>query len=218
MTTVDTYVSNAPDKKADNAIIFLTDIYGLPAVASKLLADSFARAGYLVVVPDYFKGEPMPAQPGNMNMTEWQKRHPDSEIESILTASIQYAKSLGAKRIGAVGYCYGGKFVARLLAKGKGFDVGFFAHPSRLTTDELKAVAGPLSIGAAETDAQFPAPKRVEAEGALQALKLPYQINLYGGVSHGFAVRANVADKAQKYAKEEAYLQAVRWFDTWLKV
>jgi dienelactone hydrolase len=100
-------------------------------------------------MPDYFKGEPMPLVPNGMNMTQWQTRHTDGEIDSILAATIQYTKrTLGAKRIGAVGYCYGGKFVARLLAKGKGLDVGFLAHPSRMTTEEVSAVAGPLSIAA----------------------------------------------------------------------
>jgi dienelactone hydrolase len=69
----------------------------------------------------------------------------------------------------------------------------------------------------AETDNAFPAPARHEAEVTLQNLKIPYQISLYGSVSHGFGVRANVSDKRAKFAKEEAYLQAVRWFDTWVK-
>jgi hypothetical protein len=51
----------------------------------------------------------------------------------------------------------------------------------------------------------------------LKKLGIPYQISLYGSVSHGFGVRANVSDKRAKFAKEEAYLQAVRWMDTWVK-
>lgn len=54
-----------------------------------------------------------------------------------------------AKRIGAVGYCYGGKFVARFLAKGRGVDVGFLAHPSWLVNDGFKHIARQLSIGTA---------------------------------------------------------------------
>lgn len=68
-----------------------------------------------------------------------------------------------------------------------------------------------------ETDTLFPTDKRHETELILQKNKIPYQITLYGGVSHGFAVRANLTSKIEKYAKEEAFLQAVRWFDTYLK-
>jgi len=58
---------------------------------------------------------------------------------------------------------------------------------------------------------------RHAAEKIFQKKALPYQISLYGGVSHGFGVRGDMSNKTQKFAKEEAYLQAVRWFDTWLK-
>ena len=47
----------------------------------------------------------------------------------------------------------------------------------------------------------------------LQEGGYPYQINLYGGVSHGFAVRCDLSKKVEKYAKEQAFLQAVSWFD-----
>jgi dienelactone hydrolase len=63
----------------------------------------------------------------------------------------------------------------------------------------------------------FGAEPRHQAEILLAKIKIPYQISLYAGTQHGFGVRANITDKIQKYAKEEAYLQAVRWFDTWLK-
>jgi dienelactone hydrolase len=63
----------------------------------------------------------------------------------------------------------------------------------------------------------FGTEQRHQAETILAKTKTPYQMSLYAGTEHGFAVRANVTSKIQKYAKEEAYLQAVRWFDTWLK-
>ena len=76
---------------------------------------------------------------------------------------------------------------------------------------------GPLSIAAAETDEIFPTPKRHQTEEILKELKQPYQINLYSGVEHGFAVRGDPERKEVNYAKEAAFLQAVQWFDVHLK-
>jgi dienelactone hydrolase len=45
---------------------------------------------------------------------------------------------------------------------------------------------------------------------------LPYQINLFSGVAHGFAVRGDPAKKIERWAKEQAFHQAVAWFDQWL--
>lgn len=99
------------------------------------------------------------------------------------------------------------------MTGGKGIDVGYVAHPSFVDEDELEAITGPLSIAAAETDAIFPMEKRHKSEQILVAGKKIYQINLFSGVEHGFAVRCDLSDKTQKFAKEQAFLQAVNWFN-----
>ena len=48
-------------------------------------------------------------------------------------------------------------------------------------------------------------------------MKIPYQINLFSDVVHGFAVRGDLSKPRQKFAKEQAFLQAVHWFDEYLK-
>lgn len=42
---------------------------------------------------------------------------------------------------------------------------------------------------------------------------LPWQINLFSGVEHGYAVRADLDNKWQRFAKERAFEQAVSWFE-----
>ena len=71
--------------------------------------------------------------------------------------------------------------------------------------------------GTTETDSIFPAEKRHESEEILKKTGQPYQINLYSGVEHGFAVRADLSKKETKFGKEQAFFQAVTWFDYWLK-
>lgn len=54
------------------------------------------------------------------------------------------------------------------------------------------------------------------SETLLRALGKPFQISLFSGVAHGFAVRGNLSNKVERFAKEQAFFQAVQWFDTWL--
>lgn len=68
----------------------------------------------------------------------------------------------------------------------------------------------------AETDSIFPAPKRHESEGVLSKIGQPYQISLFSGVEHGFAVRADVSNPDLRFAKESAFYQAVAWFNQYL--
>lgn len=57
--------------------------------------------------------------------------------------------------------------------------------------------------------------RRAEVEAILKSTGQPYSIAVYGGTNHGFAVRANVSIAVQKVGKEEAFFQAVRWFQAW---
>jgi dienelactone hydrolase len=43
-----------------------------------------------------------------------------------------------------------------------------------------------------------------------------FQINLYGGVEHGFAARGDMKNPIHKFAKEQAFMQAVAWFNEYL--
>jgi len=97
-----------------------------------------------------------------------------------------------------------------------GIDAGFIAHPSLVQEHELQAITGPLSIAAAENDNIFPAEMRHTSEDILVKTGQRYQINLYGGVEHGFAVRRNVDVPVETFARDQAFRQAVAWFDEWL--
>ena len=48
-------------------------------------------------------------------------------------------------------------------------------------------------------------------------MNVPYQINLFSDVQHGFAVRTDISKRREKFAKEQAFLQAVAWFDEYVK-
>ncbi|KAK4548963.1 hypothetical protein LTR36_008736 [Oleoguttula mirabilis] len=223
---ISTYFSYPEDKQTAIAILILPDVIGHEFINAQLIADQFAANGYFVVMPDLFEGDPIKLnRPADFNIMEWLQKsgpegkgHGTGQVDPIVTAVIKEMKEkLGVKKIGAVGYCFGAKYVARFGAEGKGIDVGCMAHPSFVDAAEIKAMVAPLCIAAAETDAIFPADKRRETEDILKEMKLPYQMSLYGDVEHGFAVRADMSKREAKFAKEAVFLQHVQWFDEFLK-
>jgi len=224
--SISTYFAHPESKQTENAILILPDVIGHQFINAQLIADQFAANGYFVVMPDLFEKDPIPLnRPEGFNIMDWLtkggpqgKGHGPGQVDPIVEEVIKEMRSnLGVKKIGAVGYCFGAKYVARFLAKGKGVDVGAMAHPSFVEPDEVKAMTGPLTIAAAETDEIFPAEKRRLTEDILKEMDIPYQISLYSGVVHGFAVRGDPKDRQAKFAKEAAFLQHVQWFDEWIK-
>jgi dienelactone hydrolase len=71
--------------------------------------------------------------------------------------------------------------------------------------------------GTTETDDIFPAEKRRETEDILKETSVPYQMFLYSHVEHGFATKGDLSHDRARFAKEQAFLQAVGWFDEYVK-
>ncbi|RMJ19491.1 hypothetical protein CDV36_000842 [Fusarium kuroshium] len=209
--------------KSNTAVVYLSDVYGLPLLENKLhvslclleartnmrrLVDSFARAGYLTIAPDIFNGDP--ANPnGEFNATEYLSRHNPQNTDPIIEKTIKFIHNkLKIDNIAVTGYCYGGRYAFRFLAEGRGADVGFaasrYSRPRQSRNSRIT-----------EIDALFNATRRSEVEALLGTTQQPFQVNLYSGTQHGFGVRANLSDPEQKFAKEEAFWQAVRWFGAW---
>jgi len=216
--------------------LILTDVIGHQFVNVQLLADQFAINGYFVVIPDLFDGDTVPLnRPEGFQITDWVKNHMPQQTEPVIDEVLKEMRgSLGCKRIGGVGYCFGGKYVCRYLKSGK-LDVGFTAHPTMVTPEELAGIQGPLSIAAAGVsypclfdgnandssivrDFVFTTAKRHESEQILDKLDVPYQINLFSDVEHGFSVRCDLSKPRQRFAKEQAFTQAVAWFNGYLRV
>lgn len=204
------------------------------------MADTFAAEGYTTLVLDLFNGDPVPLnKPAGFDIMSWiskgsdgQNPHTKEFVDPIIVSGIKTLQSLGIKKIGAAGYCFGAKvsfglsyytlrsrelsfqYVVRHYKDG--IDVGYLAHPSFVEEEELAAITGPLAISAAETDSIFPTEKRHKSEEILAKTKQPYQITLFQGVEHGFSVRGDPKIKATKFAKEQAFQQAMTWFDEFL--
>ncbi|KAF5024573.1 hypothetical protein F66182_3336 [Fusarium sp. NRRL 66182] len=214
---VDGYLAKPANKAPKQGILYLPDIFGIWQ-NSKLMADAFAAQGYLCLVLDTFSKDSAPVElPKDFDIMGWLAKgsdghnpHTAEAIDPIVVSGIKYLQSCGVTQIAAVGYCLGAKHLIRHYKSG--IQVGFIAHPSFVETEELAAITGPLSIAAAELDDIFTVDKRHESESILSNTKQDYQINLFSGVHHGFAVRGDLNDKRQLFAKEQAFNQAVAWF------
>ena len=51
----------------------------------------------------------------------------------------------------------------------------------------------------------------------MKEMGISYQINLYSGTDHGFALKADLQKPQAKFITETAFLQAVNWFDHFVK-
>jgi dienelactone hydrolase len=150
---------------------------------------------------------------------KWLTRHEPPVTDPILQRVVLYIRETYGEdvRIGGVGYCFGGRYVMRLMGSGV-IDVGMVNHPSFFTMEEVKKLGKgkKLAMYAAETDDILPPEKRRETEDHLSKAGATWTSTVFCGTKHGFSVRGDLTVKEVRLAKEKAFKGAVEWFDDWL--
>lgn len=117
-------------------------------------------------------------------------------------------------------YCYGAPYVCEQLAKGGICTAGAFAHPAFLLESHFEQLESksipicmqfsadyepsePLFLSCAETDHLFPNESRNHAVNIMQGKGTTFQVQLFSGVEHGFALRG---DMSKPYEREQISL------------
>ncbi|RXW19843.1 hypothetical protein EST38_g6005 [Candolleomyces aberdarensis] len=223
---VKSYVSIPPggEYAKDTVILFLADLFGPQFINAQLLVDGFAKNGYKVVAPDYFNGDPAPEDalnPGvNFDVMKWFANHGPEQTRPPLDNVLAALKEQGIKKIGATGYCFGGRYVFDLAFENI-TDVSVVSHPTFIKAPEdlekyLEVSEAPLLINSCTFDERFPPESQAIADQVLGDGKFTpgYKREYFEGCTHGFAVRGDMNDPKVKAAKEGAFNSAVTWFKT----
>ncbi|KAF2965076.1 hypothetical protein GQX73_g8479 [Xylaria multiplex] len=212
----------AGDNK-DAAVLFIHDLFGWKYSNIRLLADHYAReADVTVYVPDFFGGW----------VVDWKLLEED-RFEEINLADmakqnsreirgpemVACAKALkgehGFKRLGAIGFCYGGWAVCHLGSKERGeklVDAVSMGHPSWLVKDDIANLTVPIQILAPEIDPAFPSELKAYTFETLLKLNLPFDYVHYPGIVHGGLVRGSEKVEKEREAMAAAKNSAVAWF------
>ncbi|KAI0447516.1 putative hydrolase [Xylaria telfairii] len=216
----DSYVTG--DNK-DAAVLFIHDLFGWKYNNIRLLADHYAReANVTVYVPDFFGGW----------VVDWelveQEQFDKIDLATMAKANSREvrgpemeacAKALkgehGFKRLGAIGFCYGGWAVCHLGHKKhepKLVDAVSMGHPSWLVKEDVENLAVPVQILAPEFDHAFPPDLKAYTFETLLKLNLPFDYVHYPGIVHGALVRGSETIAKEREAMASAKNSAVLWF------
>ena len=182
-----------PAGEASAAIVVIQEIFGVNA-GIRQKCDKLAEAGYLALAPDLF----WRVQPGIEldpdveaefktaldHMSNFDQNEGVRDIE----ATIRYARDkLGCAKVGAVGYCLGGRLAFMTAARTDAdASVGYYAVGIDSLLREKHAIAHPLMLHIPTAD-HFVPPEVQKAmhEGLDDHPKV--RLHDYEGLDHGFA-------------------------------
>ena len=117
------------------------------------------------------------------------------------------------KKVGAIGFCYGGWAVFQLGGKGHNLvDCISTGHPSLLTKEEIQNVAVPVQIFVPEMDQWLSPELKDFCNKTIPGLGVEYDYQYFPGLVHGFALRGDQNNPLQRRGLERAKNAAVAWF------
>ncbi|KAF4616201.1 hypothetical protein G7Y89_g15206 [Cudoniella acicularis] len=210
----------------DVAIFIVHDLLGWSFPNVRLLADHYARETKATVyVPDFFGGEVLPFEPICNN--EWDKVDVAGFLKNnsrdIREPEIfEFARALRGKykKVGAVGFCYGGWVVLRLGAKEHQpplVDCVSLGHPSLLIKKDIDEVAVPVQILAPEIDAAYTAELKLHTFETLQKHGVPFDYQHFPGVVHSCFIRGDPKVVGEREAMARGKNAAVSWMNQFLQ-
>ena len=190
------------------AVILYADAFGIRPTMHQM-AERLAGLGYLVLLPNIFyrAGEFAPFDAATVWTNPSERERLMKLIHSITPervgidsdaylSAIAAQPNVRADRVGATGYCMGGRMA--ILTAGKHpsrLRAAASFHGGRLVTDEPESphrladrFQAALYFGVADEDAGCTPEHQAELAKVLGAAHVPYCIELYRGKKHGFAV------------------------------
>ena len=159
----------------------------------KMMADTLAKEGYVVLAVDLFNGQVASNQEDAGQLSGAVRENPTEAIAN-LRAAVRYLASLenvNASQISSLGWCFGGQQSLQLAlnTEPKYPLSSTIIYYGRLVSDpdELSKIKWPVLGIFGDQDDSIPVENVTNFESALDSLGIPNEIYVYEGVGHAFA-------------------------------
>ncbi len=175
-------------------LVVIQEIFGVNEAMRKI-CDAFAARGYIAVCPDLFWRQKPGVQLTDKTEAEWAQAFDlykgfdvEAGVRDLLSTLAHVRAMAGCSgKVGAVGYCLGGK-MAYLMASRSDVDatVAYYGVGLEDMLDEVHDIRMPLLLHMAELDKFVPAASRQRILKST-ARNPAITSHVYNGVDHAFA-------------------------------
>ena len=180
------------------------------------MARQLAGEGYLALAVDLYGGEVASDRDGARALATAARENP-APLEENLKQAYAYLGSLGASKVGSIGWCFGGgwSLQAALLLPGE-LDAAVIYYGRVITDrDKLAVLTAPVLGHFGSEDRGIPIDGVREFEAVLGELGKDASIHVYEGANHAFANPSGTRYDAA--AAEQAWERTLAFFAETLK-
>lgn len=172
-----------------------------------------------VLVPDLFRGDPWAKEKPMTSFEEWRtKQNQQRVLEDIFTSAKWMVNEFLAagisKKLGIIGFCFGGGKLIDILAEDKGacFGTGVSFYGTRINNSLAANVSVPVLFIAGDNDPLCPVDVLKDMEKEIKGSK----VIVYKGRGHSFAHRPQSPEEDED--AEEAFVIMRNWLHDGLVV
>ena len=218
-----TYVTG--DRNSKNVITVVYDIFGFWPTTQQG-ADILGEQGFLVVMPDFFKGKPLdqslypPKDDAAKQAVQDFFSGPASPPDN-LTALSNFAAAASKKfdqvrNHGILGFCWGAKIATLAADKRDVFKAVAAVHPAMVDPKDAEKITAPYILLASKDE---PADDIAAFEKNLPSdVRSKSIVKTYGDMHHGWAAaRADLKDDNNRKQFQAAYQELAEFFTTYVQ-
>ncbi|KNA21438.1 hypothetical protein SOVF_043210 [Spinacia oleracea] len=199
-------------------ILLLSDIFGFEDSYTRDFAYRVACNGYNVLVPDLFRGDPWSKDQSQAQLEEWLAKHDPITMAKDIEMSTkwmvdEFMASESSKKLGIIGFCYGGGRVLEVLAKDQGsvFGTGVSFYGTRMDLSTASNVKVPVLFVTGDKD---PLCQVTVLNELGNIIGNNSKVVVFKGQGHGFVHRPESLEQDED--AEEAFMIMRNWLQNQL--
>ncbi len=180
---------DAAQGKRPGVIVF-PEFWGLNDYAKKR-AEQLAGMGYVALAADMYGDGKTTEHPKEAGALAGGVRKDTKEWEARANAALKVLQDnsmVDGKKLGAIGYCFGGSTALQLAYSGADLAAAVSFHGALIvpTEEQTKAVKGKILICHGALDTFIPEETAQKTRAALDKGQVDYEMVYYGGAVHSF--------------------------------
>ncbi|XP_061340673.1 uncharacterized protein LOC133287133 isoform X1 [Gastrolobium bilobum] len=187
------YLFTAVKNNNGTGILLLSDIFGFEDSFTRDFAYRVACNGYNILVPDLFRGNSWTKDQPKTAFEQWiARQNPERIAKDITTWTTWLVDEFMAagisKKLGIIGFCFGGGRVLEVLAQDQGacFGTGISFYGTRMDSLAASDTKAPMLFILGDND---PLCAVSEIENIRKKIDGPSKVVIFPGRGHGFAHR-----------------------------
>ncbi|XP_021288891.1 carboxymethylenebutenolidase homolog [Herrania umbratica] len=196
---IEAYLFKAVKNNNGTCVLLLSDIFGFQDSATRDFAYQVACHGYNVLVPDLFRGDPWAEGRQRAMLEQWlASQDPERVAKDIATSTKWIVDEFTAagisKKLGIIGFCFGGGRVIDVLAADQGayFSTAVSFYGTRMDPTTASKVKVPVLFISGDNDPLCPVSVLSEFE---KSIGQGSRVVIFKGRGHAFAHRPGSPDE-----------------------